>query len=372
MLALAGLTVGSADPRPAGALDLAALGRLVFVAGRVAPEIAVVDMRDERVVARVGLDHPAKQMAVSESRGELVVATLEDSAISVYDLRTLARLRRTALDHSPEHMQLDPTGEILAVGNYYEDAVTLLRLDDMSVRRVTGLSAPHNLVYIDGGRRLLVANLAADIVTVVYVAQARIEREIGIPRSDGDGPGITDIHLAADGRRAWAVRVSGSDLVEIDLVSGTARPGTRAGPLPWRVAGTSDGQRLITGNEGDGTISLLDAGNGREIARLPGGSSVSGVLPAWFDSLALVLSRESHAAHVVDLDAATSLATIALPGTPEAGVVTADGAKALVALGDGDAVAVIDAGTLGPPRIIGQVVAEPVRMTMVGGRNICD
>jgi YVTN family beta-propeller protein len=336
------------------------------------PEVAILDMEVERVVARLRLEAPAHHMAVAKARGELVVASLEDGAITVYDLRTLTPVRRVALDHQPELIQLDPSGEVVAASSYAADAVTLLRLADMTARRVDGLHAPHNLVFADSGQRLYVANLGADIVSVIEVATARIAAEIAIPRPAGTDPGITDLHLAADGRRAWAVPVSGGDLAEIDLAAGTARPGVEAGPLPWRIAGTADGRHLITGNEGDGSISLLDAASGEAIARLPGGRSVSGVLPAWFDSLAFVLSREHRAVHVVDLEQATSRASVALPGAPEAGLVSADGAKLLVALADGDALAVIDARDPVMPRIIEGVVPEPSRITAAGARNICD
>lgn len=369
---VAALLPGPARAAPPAPLELARLDRLAFVAARVAPEIAVLDTEREAVVARLRLDWPARHLAVAKARGELIVATAEDSAVTAYDLRTRMPLRRVVLDLLPELIQLDPTGEVLAVGNYAEDAVTLLRLEDMSARRVDGLRAPHNLVFADGGRRLYVANLGADSVSVLDVEDARIAGEILIPRPVGSEPGITDLHLAPGGRRAWAVPTSGDDLAEIDLATATARPGGRAGPLPWRVAGTADGRLMITGNEGDGTISLLDAASGEEVARLPGGRSISGVLPAWFDSLAFVLSREDRMAHVIDLDRAVGLAAVALPGTPEAGLVTADGGKLLVALGDGDAIAVIDARDPVMARVISGVVPEPARLTAAGARNICE
>ena len=78
------------------------------------------------------------------------------------------------------------------------------------------------------------------------------------------------------------------------------------------------------------------------VATLPAAEDVTGVNTGWFETTAFALSRAERKAVVYDLEAMTRAGEIALPGTPETGVTTPDGAKLYVALSDTDQVAVID------------------------------
>ena len=62
---------------------------------------------------------------------------------------------------------------------------------------------------------------------------------------------------------------------------------------------------------------------------------------------------------------------VALPGTPETGVVTPDGTKLYVALSDADTVAVIDVAAKAVTATIDGVGEEPWGAHMVGAVNYC-
>lgn len=357
---------------PAAALDLDALRSYAFVASRSAGEITVVDMRDASVAGEIVLRRPAYQLAVREEGRELVVGSLDDMRVAVIDLATMREVRSVVLDHEPEHIQLSPTGDVLAVGNFYADALTLIDLDTMATRRVDGLSQPHNTLFSPDGARLYAANLGSDQIGVVDVARGALLDPLAVPRDPDDAPGITSVMLSRDGRHIWAIPSAGHELARLDVASRESPRRDRVGPQPWRVAMTSDERLMITANAGDQTLSLIDIAKGEEVARLDGTDTMEAVLPAWFDTTGFVTSRSTQSLLAIDLDRATALAPVPLPGTPEGAVATPDRDEIVVALSEPAGVAFVDARERVVRTVVEEVVRDPFRIVTVGSRNICD
>ena len=92
---------------------------------------------------------------------------------------------------------------------------------------------------------------------------------------------------------------------------------------------------------------------------------------AWFETIALVFSRETRTATMIDLDRGKGLGKIELPGTPEAAVVSDDGRRVFVALSDEGAVAVIDVRERRLSSMIGEVVRRPWSVQIAGSLNYC-
>jgi YVTN family beta-propeller protein len=363
---------------PAAASDL---DHLVFVPSRDSAEVAVIDTRTDAVVRKVAVGTTPHQVAVSAALDLLVTTNAGEGTISVVDLARPGTPAATiALGRVPEHMELDPTGRLLAVANIEAGSVSLVDLERrQETARIEGFYAPHNLTFADGGRLLYVANLAADMVSVVDVAQARIVDEIGLAeerRVAGtaeavDFQGVVNVTPTPDGRLGFAAYGSGDGLAVIDLETRDVVKRLSLGDTPWRAYATGDGSRMIVPNNGDATVSIVDTGKLAEVARLPGAAGMTGVNTAWFDTTAFVLSRSERKAVVLDLVRNEQAGEIALPGAPETGVATPDGSKLYVALGDADAVAVIDAKERRLVKVIGDVGRSPWGAHMMGAANYC-
>ena len=153
---------------------------------------------------------------------------------------------------------------------------------------------------------------------------------------------MRSIAASADGRLGFATFSSGNGLAVIDLAGQQVVKRLSLGELARRAYTTADGRRIVVPNDGDDTISIVDATTLAEMARVPGGLVMTGVNTGWFETTAFVFARTQRQIIVIDLDQAARVGEIPLPGRPEAGVTTPDGAKLYVALGDKDSVAVID------------------------------
>jgi YVTN family beta-propeller protein len=367
-----------AATRPGLALDPS--DPYVFVPNRASADVAVIDSRTDRLVARIPVGNVPHQVAISEVAGKLVASNTADDTISIVDLATL-NTKTLALGHEPEHMALAPDGVLLAVGNIAGGTVSLVSLGgDAEIARVAGLFDPHNLTFSPDGSLLYVANLGADHVSVIDVATAAIIDEIRVAEPSAlagtEGPGaefqgIINVTSTPDGRLGFAAHGEGGQLAVIDLRTRQLRKNLELGALPWRAYSTADGRYMLVPNNGDRTLSVIATASLEVIASLPAAADVTGVNTGWFETTAFALSRAEDKAVVYDLEAMAKVGEIALPGTPETGVTTPDGAKLYVALSDTDQVAVIDVRARRLSGTIDGVGDEPWGATMIGALNYC-
>jgi YVTN family beta-propeller protein len=363
---------------PGVALDAA--GPYVYVPNRASADVAVIDSRTDRLVARLPVGNVPHQVSVSDVVDKLVASNTADDTISIVDLRTL-RTNILRLDHEPEHMELSPDGVLLAVGNIGAGTVSLVSLlEEREVARVDGLFEPHNLTFSPDGSLLYIANLGASHVSVIDVAKGAIIDEIKIaeppPLAGKDDPGaefqgIINVTATPDGRLGFAAHGEANELAVIDLRTRALKKRLALGELPWRAYSTADGRFVLVPNNGDRTLSVISTAALEVVATLPAAEDVTGVNTGWFETTALALSRAEKKAVVYDLQAMTRVGEIALPGTPETGVTTPDGTKLYVALSDTDQVAVIDVRKRELSKTIDGVGDEPWGAMMMGTLNYC-
>jgi YVTN family beta-propeller protein len=278
-------------------------------------------------------------------------------------------------------MALAPDGVLLAIGNIAGGTVSLVSLEgDTEIARVAGLFDPHNLTFSPDGSLLYVANLGADHVSVIDVAAARVIDEIevaepsalaGTEDAGAEFQGIINVTSTPDGRFGFAAHGEGGRLAVIDLRTRQLKKNLELGALPWRAYGTADGRYMLVPNNGDRTLSVIATATLEVVTTLPAAADVTGINTGWFETTAFALSRAEAKAVVYDLEAMAKVAEIALPGTPETGVTTPDGAKLYVALSDTDQVAVIDVRARKLSGTIDGVGDEPWGATMIGALNYC-
>ncbi len=357
------------------------LSNYVFVPNRASADVAVIDTRTDAVVAHVPVGEVPHQVAVSQSLGKMIVSNTADDTVSVIDLATLETSATIQLGHEPEHIELDPSGAVAAIGNIGDGTVSLVSLgSEHEVARVDGLHEPHNMTFDPSGERLYVGNLGASFVSVIDVPQATVAGEIVIGpdralahHEDDDTAyqGIINVTATPDGRLGFAAYGEGDRMAVIELESGRTLKDLALGDTPWRAFTTSDGRYMIVPNNGDETVSVVSTETLDEVARLPGAADMTGVNTGWFDTLAYVISRGDDKALIIDLETMQTAGEVALPGTPETGVVTPDGTKLYVALSDANTVAVIDVKAKSVTATIEGVGEEPWGAHIAGAVNYC-
>ena len=354
---------------PAGFDDL---DRLVFVANRTAPEIAVVDSARDRLIGQLGVAGVPHQLVLSDQLGLLIASHLAPAALSIVDLRSGA-LQRLELDVAPEQVEVSPAGDLVAIASGRHDAVLLLSLEDRhATRRIDDLAQPGDLVFDRAGDRLFVASRARAEVAVIEVAAARVVARIALAGgADEDPGGVRALTRTPGGELAFALHGENGRVGVIDLrarryLKTIALPGPALQAYP-----TANGQHVLVPNGRDGTVSLISTWSLAESARLPGAAAVSGINTGMFDTLAVVISRDGDKAVLLDLLERRPLGEIALPARPETGVSAAAGTKLYVALSASDQLAVIDLRERRLLATIDGVGDQPWAVTMANALSYC-
>ena len=346
------------------------LDHYVFVPNRDSADVAVIDTRVDRVVARVSVGKVPHQVVVAARLGKLIASNTADDTISIVDLETFATEATIALDGAPEHMALAADGTLLAVGNIGAGTVSLVSLEqNRETARVAGLFAPHNMTFGPRGRLLYVANLGAGHVSVIDVARAEIVDEIPVAApvsmaaadtaAQGDYQGLVNVTATLDGRLGFAAHGESNRLAVIDLERGRSVKSLSVGARPWRAFASPDGRFMLVPNNGDATVSVISTDSLEVVATLPGAEDMTGVNFSPDGRTAFVIGRGADKAVILDLAAMAPAGEIALPGMPETGVVMPDSGKLYVALSGAGTVAVIDTAARKPVGAIAGVGAAP-------------
>jgi len=371
-----GLGIAAGD---ASALDDAS--NYVFVPNRGSADIAVIDTRTDQVVRRISVGEVPHQVAVSPGLGKIAVTNTADNTLSIIDLASLTAAAPVPLDREPEHIAMSPGGDVVAVGNIGAGTVSFVSLvSGRETARTDGLFEPHNMTFSADGSQLYVGNLGANFVSVIDVPSGRVVEEIAVGADKTVASlaagaesyqGVINVTSTPDGRLGFAAYGEGDRMAVIDMDSRAVVRTLELGDLPWRAFTTTDGRYMLVPNNGDRTVSVFSTDSLEEVARLPGGEDMTGINTGWFDTLAYVISRGEDKAIVLDLTTMTRVGEVALPSSPETGVVTPEGAKLYVALSGSDQVAVIDVRAMEVVELIGGVGDEPWGAHMVGAVNYC-
>ena len=120
---------------------------------------------------------------------------------------------------------------------------------------------------------------------------------------------------SADGKRVFVACNKASDIVEIDVGSWTLTRRIPAGEGVYNLAVTHDGKLLLATNKRGQSVSVFDAGSGKELKRLPTRRKVvHGVAVSPDDRYAFVsvegVGAEPGTVEVIDLGALATVATL--------------------------------------------------------------
>lgn len=362
------------------ALERAGSSAWVFVTNRDSNDVAVIDGRTRKVVARFPVGS-APHMASVSPDGRVVYTTGQNddslTVTRVSDFKTLATLR---LGRGPEHLEVSPDGRSVYVGNFEDGTLSVVDAGTFrEVKRLAGFAGPHNITFSKDGRRVYVANLGSDRVSVLdgrgHSVVARLEAAHPVKLASlGPGRkvnGIVNVTLTPDGRFGYAAHSDGGEVAVIDVAAGRVVKYIRVGFSPWRAYATPDGRRMLVPNLGDRTLSVIDTARQEVSAVLPSLDGVTGVNPALGGRLAFAVSRSENKVRVLDLEAGRVLKDIPVGRGPETAATTPDGRFVFLATSGSGEVWVLDAERLAVSAVIPDVGRHPWAVTIAGGFNYC-
>ena len=358
-LALGATTTGGVAPAPIGG------DYLVYVASEAADKISLVRFnRDGGRLDRdlttgimpTDIDGP-HGLAVSPDRQFYYVSLAHgqpNGTILKYSTRDDTVVGRTTVGMFPATMQTSPDGELLFVVNFnlhgdqVPSSVSVVATGPMlEIARIPTCTMPHGSRLNPQGTKHYSACMMDDMLVEIDTAALKVSRHFVLtkgaeaghtgpptPARDhamaghgGDTPvaaascSPTWAQPSADGAAVYVACNASNEIVEIATGTWTVTRRTSAGPGVYNMAVTKDGRVVATNKRGQ-SVSVFDARDFRELARIPTKRRiVHGVVVSPDDRYAFVsvegIATEPGTVEMIDLQALKVVATVDV--APQAG-----------------------------------------------------
>jgi DNA-binding beta-propeller fold protein YncE len=264
-------------------------GGHLWIAEETAARLSVLDLATETVEAVISLPGVPTGLAFSPD-GSVLYATVGVAAGELVVIDPTARVvsRRLAIGHSPRSPVPHPDGQRLFVCHRFENEIGVIDLaSGREITRVQVAREPVACALTADGVTLVVAShlpagpadgdYAAAEVVLMDVDGRTAPRRIQLPNGS---TALRDVCLSSDGRHAFVPHIlaryhhpttqlergwiNTNALSVVDVEAGALiatvlldRP-ERGAALPWSVACTADGTRLVVTHAGSHAVNVLD------------------------------------------------------------------------------------------------------------------
>ena len=290
------------DKRP---LASAPTSAALLVLNKAENTLAIIDPATLQVLARVPVgEGPHEVIAAADGRRAYVAnygtqQKLGDS-ISVIDLVARKEIKR--VDLGPLRR---PHGIVEAGGKIYftvEVNRAIARYDPATERvdwlMGTGQTATHMLVITPDGTRAFTANIASDTVTAIDLNMPPGPNAIS---QIAVGKEPEALALSPDGRELWVGQNGEGTVTIIDAIGKRIKETIKVGQVPIRVKFTPDGQRVLVSDYKAGELIVFEAATRKELKRIKAEGVPVGILIAPDGQRAYVAAMGANQVLVFDL-----------------------------------------------------------------------
>ncbi len=357
-----------------GARSYDALKNYAIVQGLDAPELTLIDMRDDEVAGVIELPAQPDQIVVSAGAERIVYSNRAERTISIYDLAAQQVEATIELPFSPDNIVLAPDGYLLAAAGAEARSVAILSLvDPVLIGVVEEVSNPLGMTFSDSSEYLFVSDSAAGGLAVIDAITATAIDPVALDFGDGvaGSAELTPMTRTPNGLYGVVVDRASGQMPVINFRRWMQVDTIRLGDMPSRPYGTADGQYMLVANTGSRTISVISTERFETAASLPGVASVTGISTGYFELLAFVVSDTENRAVLIDLETMQAAGEVPLPGTPGVPVADSEGRRIYVPLRDENALVVFDAFDRKILKTIKGVGSRPVSVAMAESNNYC-
>ena len=333
--------------------------KVVMIVDRDSNDIAFMDIATKQIVGRTFLGNNVNPHMVMMSPDGRYVVTGGTRANKAYiiDAKTLELVKVIPVDIAPEHLAFSPDSRWYYQGNPEGDSISVIDMLSLTkIKTIPGLVEPLNTVFLPDGSKAYVGNYGAHWIGVIDVRRHELLKKIqvagvpGVAKLDpdkylGEIEGINIPQITNDGRWIYAADTDLGVVAKIDPREDKVVKVIRVGAKPWRPYMSHDGNYLITPNNGDQTISIVDLRSDKVAATLEGGENMTGVNFA--AGKAFVISSTTGFVYVYDMNSLRPAGLMKIGTNIQLETATTDTKDEKIYLADSteNAVVIIDAKT---------------------------
>jgi YVTN family beta-propeller protein len=279
----------------------------------------------------------------------LIVLVKGANELAIVDPSSLTVVARVATGEAPHEVAISPDGKTAFVANYgARSPGNSISVIDLAARKETkrvdlgALHRPHGLAQVRG--------------RIYFTAEAnkligRYDPQSGtVDWLMGTGQDVTHmLAVTKDESRIFTANIGSDSITSLRRASGGNWTATviPVGKGPEGLALSPDERELWTAHSREGGVSIIDVAQERVVQTIPVPSKRSNRLQFTPDGKRVLIS-DAYGGDVIVLDTAArkEISRIRTSGQPEGTLITPDGKMAFVGLGNGNAVARIDLGSL--------------------------
>ncbi|HWT03159.1 MAG TPA: cytochrome D1 domain-containing protein [Pyrinomonadaceae bacterium] len=300
----------------------------LLVLNKVENTLAIIDPTTLQVLGRVPVGVGPHEVITSADGRLAYVANygtqqVLGNSISIIDLAARKELKRVELGPL-----FRPHGIVEVGGKIYFTAEVnraVARYDPASDRvdwvMGTGQTATHMLAVTPDGKRAYTANIASDTVTAIELNQPPGPKQIA-HIAVGKNPEAIDV--SPDGRELWVGQNGDGSISIIDTATNKVKETVKVGEVPIRVKFTPDGRRVLVSDAKANQLIVLDAATRKEVKRMAADGVPVGILITPDGRRAFVAAMQANKVLVVDLEKLEVTGSIA-PGDGPDGMAWAKG-----------------------------------------------
>jgi YVTN family beta-propeller protein len=278
---------------------------LLLVLNKVENTMAIVDPASLKVLGRVPTGTGPHEVVASADGRLAYVANYGDqttlgNSLSIIDIAARKEIKRVELGPL-----FRPHGIVESGGKIYfttEVNRAIARYDPATARvdwvMGTGQTATHMLVITPDGKRAYTANIASDTVTAIELNAPPGPKQIA---HIGVGKQPEAIDISPDGRELWVGQNGDGSISVIDIATNKVKETIKVGEVPIRVKFTPDGKRVLISDAKAGELIVLDAATRKELKRLTVGGVPVGILISPDGQRAFVAAMQANKVLVIDL-----------------------------------------------------------------------
>lgn len=237
--------------------------------------VAVIDVREGKVVARHAAGSDPEQFVVNGA-GTLMVSANEDAGTAtVTDLRRDSVIATLLVGIEPEGVAMSPDGRVAYVTAETSNTVSAI---DVPRREVVASflvdERPRAAAFAPDGRVAFVTNEISGTLSVVDVARHSIVETILLAGGRARPVGVV---VSPDGATVYVANGHDNSVSVVDVATRRETATIGVGRRPWGLALTADGSTLYSANGGSNDVSVIDTRTRRVTATIAVGERPWGV-----------------------------------------------------------------------------------------------
>ena len=246
--------------------------------GDAAGLLVMLDLRElakPATTVEIG-SHPAH--VVADRNGRAFASVSGSNEIAVVDLAQGKVIARIGTGAYPHGLRLSPDGAELYVANVEDGSVSVIDTQGLEeAARIPVGAAPVQVGFTPDGTRVYVSLRDEDRVAVINTASREVEGKIDV------GPGPIQLMATLDGKYVYVAN-QGSEAAPNDSVSvintesGEVTKTVKTGLGAHGVWVSSDGAFVFVTNISDDSVSIIDAQRQEVVATVPVGDGPNGIV----------------------------------------------------------------------------------------------